>query len=384
MQWPTSDLTKAELTSTINFRKMKLKLIATTLASVFLFSCSKEKEVKPIIQDIKELVFASGSLEWEDSYNLTAQTDGVLSNIVFEIGDQVEKGKVLANIDNPTNVVNTETAKEQLGITLENLTSKSPALQQVEQNIQYAEAKYKQDKLQSERYERLYKSQSVAKSEYESYLLASENSVANLNALKKSYAQLQQQAKQNYIITKGQLRANEVAAKYNNILVPQNGTVIQKLKTNGDYVRKGDMIATIANSKKIQALLNVDETSIGKIKIGQQVFVQLNTDKSKIHNAKITEILAAFDEQSQSFICKATFDEPLDMAFYGTQLEANIYTKDKKDALLIPRNLMDFGNRVNVKGKDNYVIIKTGIISSDYVEVLDGLTKDDVILPLKH
>ena len=72
------------------------------------------------------------------------------------------------------------------------------------------------------------------------------------------------------------------------------------------------------------------------------------------------------------------------MAFYGTQLEANIYTKDKKDALLIPRNLMDFGNRVNVKGKDNYVIIKTGIISSDYVEVLDGLTKDDVILPLKH
>lgn len=379
-----SDLIKAELTSTINFRKMKLKLLFITFATVFLFSCSKEKEVKPIVQDIKELVFASGSLEWQDSYNLTAQTDGLLSNVEFEIGDAVEKGKVLAKIDNPTNLVNTQTAKEQLNINLENLTSNSPALQQVEQNIIFAEAKYKQDKLQSERYERLYKSQSVAKSEFESYQLAAQNSLANLNALKKSYAQLQQQAKQNYITTKGQLKANEITALYNNVIVPQNGTIIQKLKTNGDYVRKGDVIATIADSKKIQAVLNVDETSIGKIKNGQQVFVQLNTDKSKVYNAKITEILAAFDEQTQSFICKATFDEPVDLSFYGTQLEANIFTNEKKKALLIPRNLMDFGNRVNVKGKDDYVVIKTGIISSDYVEVLDGLTKDDVILPLKH
>ena len=45
---------------------------------------------------------------------------------------------------------------------------------------------------------------------------------------------------------------------------------------------------------------------------------------------------------------------------------------------------MDFGNEVNVKGKDKYVVIKTGIISSEYVEVLSGITKDDVILPLKH
>jgi multidrug efflux pump subunit AcrA (membrane-fusion protein) len=238
--------------------------------------------------------------------------------------------------------------------------------------------------LQAERYQRLFQSQSVAKSEVEKYQLAAENSLTNLNALKKNYAQLQQQAKQSYITTKGQLKSNEVAQKYNNIVVPQNGTIIEKFKTNGDYVKKGDVIATIADAKEIKAVLNIDETSIGKIKIGQQVFVKLNTNNTKVYDAKITEILSAFDEQSQSFICKAVFEEPLDIAFYGTQLEANIFTSEKKDALLIPRNLMDFGNRVNVKGKDQYVIIKTGIVSSDYVEVLEGLTKDDVLLPLKN
>ncbi len=362
---------------------MKYQFITTIMLIALLFSCGGEKGVKPVVQDIKELVFASGTLEWENSYKLTAQTDGVLTNVDFEIGDAVAKGKLLAKIENNNNLINTQTAKEQLNISLENLSSKSPALQQVQQNIAFGEAKYKQDQLQAERYQRLYNTQSVSKSEYENYKLAAESSLSNLNVLKKNYAQLQQQAKQSYITTKGQLRNNEVAQAYNSIIVPQNGTVIEKLKTNGDFVKKGDVIATVADAKLIQAVLNVDETSIGKIKIGQPAYVKLNTEDSKIYTAKITEILAAFDQKSQSFICKAVFAEPLNKAFFGTQLEANIFVQEKKKALLIPRNLMDFGNRVNVKGKEQPVIVKTGIVSSEYVEIISGITANDVILPLK-
>jgi hypothetical protein len=36
-----------------------------------------------------------------------------------------------------------------------------------------------------------------------------------------------------------------------------------------------------------------------------------------------------------------------------------------------------------VKGKDEAIIVKTGIVSTDYVEILDGITKEDVLLPLK-
>ncbi len=354
------------------------------ILSILIFSCSRENETKPIVQDIKELVFASGTLEWKNSYNLTAQTDGILKDVNFEIGDAVTKDKVLAKIENKSNLVNTQTAKEELAISKENLSTSSPALQQAQQNITFAEQKYNQDKLQSDRYERLYKSQSVAKSEYENYKLAAENSLSNLKVLRKNYELLQQQAKQNYITNKGQFRNNEVSQAYNSIIVPQDGTVIEKLKANGDFVKKGDVIATIADSKLIQAVLNIDETNIAKIKIGQTTYVKLNTDDSKIYTAKISEILSAFDQQSQSFICKAVFEESLTKAFFGTQLEANIFIREKKNALLIPRNLMDFGNRVNVKGKDDYVIVKTGIVSSEYVEILEGITKDDVILPLKH
>ncbi len=360
-----------------------MKKIFIILTAAFFSSCNKDKEITLISQDIKELVFASGQLEWDDSYNLTAQTDGVLQNANFEIGNNVTRGKILAIIDNKTNQINSQTAQEQLVISNENTTDNSPQIQQLKQNIQFAENKYNQDKLQVERYKKLYETQSIAKIELENIQLNASNSLSNLNALKKQILQIRQQAKQQQINAKGQVLNNQVIKNYNSIVVTESGTIIKKLKNNGDYVRKGEIIATIANAQKVEAVLNVDENSIGKVKLGQTVFIQLNTNKNETFNGKITEILAAFDEKTQSFICKVTFDKTFDNSLFGTQLEANILVGEKKNALLVPRNYVGFGNKVNVKGKDEYVIIKTGIISTEYVEVLEGIEKSDVILPLK-
>ena len=348
-----------------------------------LVSCGTKEEGKPVVQDIKELVFASGELEWDNSYNLTAQTDGILVNATFDVGNKVTENQIIASIDNKTNENNTASAKDLVVISKENLTENAPALQQLQQNIKFAESKYQQDKTQAERYKRLYDSQSIAKVEYENMLLAAENSLSQLNALKKQYQQVLQQSKQNYINTENQLKNNQVVLGYNKLVVPQKGTIIKKLKFSGDYVKKGDVIAVIADENKVEGVLNVDENSIGKVKIGQTVFVQLNTNKNEVYNAKISEILAAFDEQTQSFICKVIFDKPLNTSLYGTQLEANILVGEKKNALLIPRNFLGFGNKVMVKGKDEAVIVKTGIVSTEYVEILDGITKEDVLLPLK-
>lgn len=370
--------------SELSHQKYRLRTLVLALFFIlFLFSCAKKEEVKPVVQDIKELVFASGDLEWENAYNLTAQSDGILLNADFEVGDKISKGKNVADIDNRSSEVNAEIANEQLAISNENLTPNSPQIQQLEQNIQFAENKYTQDKIQAERYERLYKSQSVAKVEYENMQLTAKNSLSSLNALKKQKLQILQQAEIQKIASKGQAENSRIVRGFNHITATVSGTVIKKLKSKGDYVRKGDIIATIADDQKVEAVLNVDENNIGKIKVGQTVYVKLNTDKNKVYNGKISEILSAFNEQTQSFICKVTFDNTLNASLFGTQLEANVLVGEKKNALLIPRELMGYGNKVNVKGKEQPVIIKSGIVSTDYVEVLSGITKDDVLLPLK-
>ena len=89
-----------------------MKKILAILIVLTLFSCGKSEEIQPINQDIKELVFASGQLEWDDSYNLTAQTDGILQNANFEVGNTVTKGKTIATLDNEINKINAETSQE--------------------------------------------------------------------------------------------------------------------------------------------------------------------------------------------------------------------------------------------------------------------------------
>lgn len=366
--------------------KIVFSLVAGISVVSFL-SCKKDgaTEVSPIRQDIQEWVFAPGQIEWDDMYNLTAQTDGILLGADYEIGDAVTKGSVLATIDNRSSVINTVTSKDQLVIADENLSSSAPALQQLKKNIDFAEAKYQQDKILAERYERLYEKQSIARVEYENVLLAAKNSMSNLEALKKQYDLVLQQAKQQKIVTKGQVKNNEVVQSYNKVSIIGDGTVIKKIKSAGDFVRKGDVIAVIAQPKKIEIVLTVDENSIRKVKIGQKTTIRLNTDKEKVYEGKVSEILSAFDAISQSFICKIELDEnlPQERNIYGTPLEGNILTGEKKNALLIPREYMGYGNTVMIKGDKDKKTIRTGIVSTDYVEVVEGLTEKDILLPLK-
>ncbi|MBK8082069.1 MAG: HlyD family efflux transporter periplasmic adaptor subunit [Saprospiraceae bacterium] len=359
----------------------------TGLTAISFLSCKKDSttEVRPFRQDIQEWVFAPGQIEWDDMYNLTAQTDGILIGADGDIGDIVTKGQVFALVDNRSSIINTGTSRQQLEIAEENVSSKAPALLQLKENIRFAEDKYMQDKTQADRYERLFQSQSISRLEYENVGLAAKNSLASLEALKKQYDILMQQARQQKIVSKGQLKNNEIVKAYNKILVLNDGTIIKKLKNTGDFVRRGDVIATVANSKKIEIVLTIDENSIKKIQTGQPATIRLNTDKDKIYKGKVSEILSAFDANSQSFICKIKLDEflPKEINIYATPLEGNILTGEKKNALLIPREYMGYGNSVLLSGQDKKTNIKTGIISTDFVEVISGLTENDILRPLK-
>ena len=132
------------------------------------FSCKNDqKETKPVIKDIEELVFASGELEWNNQYNLIAQTDGMITNLTLEEGQDIIAGQDIGSIDNQTNVYNKVSAEKQLEIANENASMESPQLKKMEKDMFVAELKYQQDKIQLERYQRLYEKQSIAKVELE-------------------------------------------------------------------------------------------------------------------------------------------------------------------------------------------------------------------------
>jgi multidrug efflux pump subunit AcrA (membrane-fusion protein) len=359
-----------------------LTRIALLLTGFFFWSsCSqKNSEIKPVRKAVTETVFASGILVPEDKYNLTAQNNGYLVALNFMEGDTVKEGKVLAVIENKQNAINAQSADELLSIASVNASPDAPALKQAEANLELAKQKLNEDELQQERYKKLLSTNSVSKLEYENVALACENSKATFLVQQENYKQLKQQADQQLIMQKAQKDVNGVLKNQNEIKAVVGGKIYKKLKLPGDYVRTGDVIAEIGDVKRIYAKLSVDETNIKRVKLGQDVIIQLNTNKEKNYPAKVTEIYPAFDDQAQSFYVKAEFTGELDFKISGTQLQGNITTGQKPDALVIPRVYLGFGNKVNVKGKGTVVVVP-GFISDEWVEIISGLDETNVILP---
>jgi multidrug efflux pump subunit AcrA (membrane-fusion protein) len=360
---------------------MKKLIVFTSL--VLLFSCNKSKnEGKPEYREITETVFASGILEPEDKYNLTAQSEGYITVLNFKEGDIVKTNDVLAAIDNQQNVFNEKAAAQLLGISQVNVSENAPAIKQTEAALDLAKEKLKQDELQVNRYKKLLESNSVSKLEYENTALAYENSKANVTNLQQTLKLQKQQAEQQLINQNAQKDISSVLSGNNEVKAVVGGKVYNKMKEIGDYVRRGDVIAVIGNANNVYAKVNVDESNIAKIKVGQKAVIQLNTNKGLSYDGTLYELLPAFDDASQSFICKIKFEKEPELKISGTQLQANIIIGNKKRAFVIPRAFLDYGNKVRVKGKDEPVVVKTGFVSSDWVEVTEGLSENDILLPL--
>jgi multidrug efflux pump subunit AcrA (membrane-fusion protein) len=358
---------------------MKTRLLI--IIAILAVSCGKAiKETTPQRKDITEMVFASGILEAEDQYNLTAQTDGYLVKLNFKEGDAVTAGQLLAVIDNNQNIINSQSAAELHNIAESNTHSNAPALLQIRANIEAAQAKYKLDQQQADRYKRLYDEKSVSKLEYENAQLAAVNSKAGVDALQQQYSNQQIIARQQEIAQRSASNVNQVVKEQNLVKAINSGKIYEKKKQLGDYVKKGDVIAVIGNPEIIYAKLNVDETNMAKVHVGQSTVLKLNTNRNRTYNANVHIILPAFDVVSQSFLVKAYFSDSLDFRITGTQLEANIQVGESKHALVIPRAYLGYGNKVTLKKDKKEVVVKTGIISDEWVEILDGINEGEVII----
>jgi multidrug efflux pump subunit AcrA (membrane-fusion protein) len=355
-------------------------IAAGTLVVVFASCGKKMAETKPIRKDVTETVFASGVLEAKNTYNLTAQTDGYLRQVNFEEGDLVKAGQLLAAMDNQENRFNQASASDLFAIAQANTSYNAPALLQAQNTININKVKMEQDLVQYQRYQKLWEANSIAKIDLENMELQYKTAQANYESALENYRQLKQQATQQLISSKAQKKVNTVLVNNNQIRALVGGKVYKKYKQVGDYVKRGEVIAAIGDAGSIYAKVNIDESNIAKVKLGQPTSIQLNVNKGKLYQGTVAEINPAFDEAAQSFVCKIAFTDSLDFRITGTQLQCNITVETYKNALLIPRNYLDFGGHVMIKGQKQPTKIVTKFISNQWVQVLSGIDDNTVLV----
>ncbi|MBC7554916.1 MAG: efflux RND transporter periplasmic adaptor subunit [Taibaiella sp.] len=366
----------------MNTKELPLVFIAILFAA----SCKpKYDEVSPKVSAITEAVFASGSIEPKDAYILTSMSDGFITKSMVTENDKVKDGQLLFVLDNRQQ--NTQVAIAATNVTYAaiNADAGSPQLLQIKAQIEAAAAKKSTDSVTLNRFERLYTTRSVSRQDVDNAKLAYESSTSSYNALRESYKAAANKVKQDLANSRAQLENVKAGNQFYNLLAIGNGKVYQIFKKQGDLVRKGEQVAQIGNPDSIVINLDIDEGSIAKVQAGQQVLVELNTRKNKSYEAHVSKIYPHFNESSQSYRVEARFTDEVPGLIPGTQLQANIVTGKKKNALLIPHVYVLAGNKVQVqKGKKiDTVNITTGIVSDEWIEVLSGVTAADKLVKLK-
>ncbi|MGE5519183.1 MAG: efflux RND transporter periplasmic adaptor subunit, partial [Candidatus Dadabacteria bacterium] len=138
-------------------------------------------------------------------------------------------------------------------------------------------------------------------------------------------------------------------------------------------------IAIIGASNQYLLELEVDEYDIVKIQLGQKVLVNMDAYKGQSFEASISKVNPIMNERSRSFTVEAIFTNPPPELYPNLTAEANILIQSKKNAITIPRAYLVQDSFVLLQNNEKRKVV-TGLKDYQKVEIIKGLSRDDVIV----
>jgi multidrug efflux pump subunit AcrA (membrane-fusion protein) len=173
------------------------------------------------------------------------------------------------------------------------------------------------------------------------------------------------------------------------IRAPFSGTVVQILKTEGQFVRQStanDYIVRIDDVSRLFVKASVPEIDIVKIKAGQEAIIKASPILDKSYKGEVQDIsLAAtlqeaYNNRSQAeYLVKLEIMDPDDQLKPGMSTILDIIPAKKTDVLTIPHEYIDKqGEKYFVTLKDGTRReIKVGMQNESIVEAESGVNEGD-------
>lgn len=348
-------------------------------ASLTLHSCKKGDEIRLEQKDITEAVFASGYIMADDEYKVITMGDGMITKRWVEEGDTIVEGQILFSILNDAQQARVKASSAVYENAVQNTGAGSPVLQEMQSRMKNAQAKLSLDSLNYFRMKNLWEKNAIARVEYDkaslSYNLSKNDLVIALETYNKTKRQLDVE-KSN---AQSQLAGSRVDLDNYSIKALMNGMVYEIYKEPGEVVKRNDVLALVGNAHHRFARLSVDQQDIEKLSVGQKTIIKSDISGNKILYGKVSKIYPNMNQNDQSFRVDVEFDDMLKTPYIHASVEANIVVNQKKAAWVIPRKVLNGDGTVKVKGDTKTRALKLGVMNNDYVEVLSGLEKNEIL-----
>lgn len=304
----------------------------------------------PVRRTIVPQLHFSGSLDPEWQAQVAAKVDGRLEQVYVHEGDRVEKGQVLAILEQMDTDANLLSAK---GSFLDAQTS----LRKAETDLA--------------RYEKLYATGAVSQQVVDDYRFARDNAAAKLEA------------------ARGSLQGMESKAAGTVVTAPADGIVAKRFYQEGYYAKAGTPLFAIADISMLKTTIHIPEGQVTGVRVGNEADIALPAYPGKKLVGKITRIAPVADLPAHTFAAEVSVDNSEGL-LAGVYANVSLIGEPREQVLTIPMHaivMRDDQQTVFVADAQGVVqrrVLALGYSDDKVAEVLSGLDEQDTIVVEGH
>lgn len=298
------------------------------------------KEVSVGRAELRKLVrtvIAPGTLAADEQATLSFKVAGRLNTLLVDLGTQVRKGQIIAQLetnDFKVRLDQTEAALQQARVRLglppqgtddridtENMALVRQAralLDEAAQNRERTRQLVKQGIQPEAELDRVESAYKVADSRYQDAVEEVRNRQAILLQRRSELA-----------IARQQLAETTLYA-------PFNGAVRERMVTVGEFLAPGIPAIRVVRLHPLRLRLEVPEREAEGIRAGQSVKVTVDDQFGQSYSGRVARLSPAFDEQSRSLIIEAEVDNHNGLLRPGSFARAEIQTSSTSEVIMIP------------------------------------------------
>jgi HlyD family secretion protein len=293
-------------------------------------------------RDLEALVSASGKIQPKRQVNISANTMGRVTRLAVQEGQRVKEGQFLLEIDPKSLAGQLERGEASVAAAQSSLLQARTNVEQAKANVDLARQNLK-------RQEDLWKDGLTTRE-------ALEKAQNELTVRETDYTARQQ----DIMVREQQIRQEQASlstTKYNlnQVIIesPMDGLVTRRNIEEGETAVVGTMnnagtvLLTIADMSQLQAEIEVDETDIPAVTLGQTAKVTIDAVPDRTFKGHVTEVgnspiqtstaqTGNTQRQATTFKVVVTIDEQVPDVRPGFTCTAEITTATRKDVVSVP------------------------------------------------
>lgn len=332
-------------------------------------------------EDVQAKVTANGKVQATRKVDISATIPGQITHLAVEEGDRVTKGQFLLQIDNTNPRATARSTEFSMQALLRDLDSALASAEQARADFRRAEENHRANIISPADLERARTQLATAEAQVAATRQRIDQAKASLEGARDTLAKTTVRSPMDGVVTAKRVEEGEVA-----VIGVQNSP--------------GTVLLTISDMSVAELEMEVDETSIPNVKVGQEAKVRVDAYPNRTFEGVVTEVgsspilrTGAAANEAIKFRVKAQIQNPPEGIKPGLSGQADIMTGFRPQAVVVPIQALvvreierkpgetpkpgsrrdEEGVYLMADGKARFQAIKTGLMGELSVEVLEGL-----------